>query len=71
MQFYIQRKVFSFSNKFSITDALNQEVYKAQGKIFSLHSQLDLLNIDDSLLFTAKKKVLSIFMTYFIFDNSG
>jgi len=69
MKFYIKQKVFSFKDKFNITDEQQNLKYQVKGKFMSLHNKLDLLDENGEVLFSSKKKLLRLLPKYFIFDR--
>jgi len=71
MKFYIKQKVFSFKDKFNITDEQENLNYQVQGKVFSIHNKLDLLDQNGDVLFSSKRKLFRIFPKYLLFDQQG
>jgi|AntAceMinimDraft_18_1070375.scaffolds.fasta_scaffold00145_29 uncharacterized protein YxjI len=71
MKFYIKQKVFSFKDKFNITDEQQNLKYQVKGKLISIHNKLDLLDENGEVLFSSKKKLLRILPKHFIFDCNG
>lgn len=70
MKFYIKQKVFSFKDKFRVTDESQNLLYEIKGKVFSISNKMELLDKDGKVLFTSKRKVLRLLAKYFIFDSS-
>lgn len=71
MKFYIKQKVFSARNKFTIWNEREEEAYKVEGKMFSLKNYLELRRLDDSVIFSTEKKILSFLPKYTVFDVTG
>jgi uncharacterized protein YxjI len=69
MKFYIKQKVFSFKDKFNITDENENLLYQVKGKMFSLRNKLEMQNNKGEVLFTSMKKLFRIFSKYTIFDK--
>lgn len=67
MKFYVKQKVFSFRDKFKISDENQKELFQVGGKFFSLQNKLELQNLDGSVVLHAKKQVLSFMPKYFIY----
>ncbi len=67
MRFYIKQKVFSFRDKFKVTDETQKELYQVQGKMISIQNKLALQNMDGSTVLHAKKKLFRVFPQYSIF----
>ena len=71
MKFYIKQKVFSFKDKFNITNEAQEEQYHVEGKMFSIKNKLTLFRPDDSEVLFAEKKLFRIFPQYVIFNADG
>lgn len=71
MKFYIKQKVFSLRDTFSVKDVNGKDIYQVKGKMFSFNNELNLLNLDESLVLKAKKKIISFMAKYTIFDSNG
>lgn len=71
MRFYIKQKVFSFRDKFRVTDESQKELYTLEGKFLSIQNKLQLLNMNGSQVLNAKKKLFRLFATYEIFTPHG
>jgi uncharacterized protein YxjI len=68
MKFYIKQKVFSFKDKFNITDENQNLKYQVKGKFMSIQNKLEMLDDKEEVLFTSKKKLLRLFPKYLIFN---
>jgi uncharacterized protein YxjI len=71
MRYYIKQKVFSFRDKFRVTDENQNELYEVKGKIMSLSNKLELKDMNGSVLYQAKKKVFSLMANYSLYDDQG
>ncbi len=69
MKFYVKQKVFSFVDKFSIYDELENEVYWVEGDFFTIGKKLDLFDKDNQHKAHIHQKVLSFLPRYFIEIN--
>lgn len=67
MKFYVKQKVFSFRDKFKVTDEFQKELYQVAGKFISISNKLELQNLDGSVVLHAKKQVFSFMPKYFIY----
>ncbi|MCD4827549.1 MAG: LURP-one-related family protein [Acholeplasmataceae bacterium] len=70
MKFYIKQKVFTFKDKFSITDENQNPIYQVKGKFMSITNKLELLDINENILYRSNRKVLTFLAKYFIFDQN-
>lgn len=71
MKFYIKQKVFTFKDKFKITDESQNLLYEIKGKLLSFHNKFDLFDKDGKLLFKSKKKLFRLLAKYVIHDVDG
>lgn len=71
MKFYVKQKLLSARNKFTIFNEREEEAYKVEGKMFSLKNYLELRRMDDSVIFSTEKKILSFLPKYTVFDATG
>ena len=71
MKYFIKQKVFSFKDKFNITNEQQETLYQVEGKVLSIKNKLSLLSpIGDELL-KAEKKLFQVFAKYDIFHPDG
>ncbi len=71
MKFYVKQKLFSAKNKFTIFNENEEEAYKVEGKMFSFKNYLELRRMDDSVVFSTEKKLLTFLPKYTVYDASG
>ena len=69
MKFYIQQKVFSFKDQFSIYDENQTLKYQVKGKFVSLSNKLQFLDANGELLYKAHRKIFTFLPKYFVFDD--
>ncbi len=69
MRFFIKQKVFTFKDKFNITNEQQETLYQVEGKVFSIKNKLSLLNAQGEEMLKAEKKLFKIFPRYTIFDS--
>ena len=71
MRFYIKQKIFSFKDKFDITDEQQNPQFKVEGKFMSISNKLNLMNNQGETVLHAQRKVFSLLPKYFIYDPQG
>lgn len=71
MKFYVKQKFFSAKNKFTIFNENEEEAYKVEGKMFSFKNYLELRRMDDSVIYSTQKKLLTFLPKYTVFDATG
>ena len=70
MKLYLQQKVFSIGDKFTLYDEGGDERYYVQGEVFSLGKKLHILDVHGQELAMIRQKIFSFLPTYFI-DMNG
>ena len=60
MQLYMKQKVFSWKDKFSITDAMGQDKYYIEGKVISLGKKLRIYDMAENELAFVNQKLLTL-----------
>lgn len=71
MKFYIKQKVFTFKDKFKITDESQNVLYEIKGKLLSIRNKLDLYDKDGNVLYKSRKKLFRLMPKYIIYDLEG
>jgi len=71
MKFYVKQKFFSAKNKFTIFNENEEEAYKVEGKMFSFKNYLELRRMDDSVIYSTQKKLLTFLPKYTVFDGAN
>jgi len=71
MQFTIKQKVFSFKDRFSVTDISGNTIYQVEGKLLSIGHKLTLSNMHGAEIAHITQKVLSLLPKYFITLQDG
>jgi len=71
MQYFIKEKVFSFKDKFDITNEQQELLYQVEGKMFSFKNKLDLLLPSGEQIMYAEKKLFKIFPEFNIYSPTG
>jgi len=69
MKLYIKQKVFTIRDKFDVTDANRQIVYKVKGDFLSIPPKIRIFDGNDKELFVLRRKLLSLFPQYSVFQN--
>ncbi|MBN2300716.1 MAG: LURP-one-related family protein [Acholeplasmataceae bacterium] len=66
----MKQKVFSIKDRYKIFDEEQNVIFHCEGKLFSLSRKMKFIeNSTDTILFHFRKKILSLFATYFLYDN--
>lgn len=71
MKFYVKQKLFSAKNKFTLFNENEEEAYKVEGKMFSLKNYLELRRLDDSIVYSTQKKLMTFMPKYTVYDAVG
>lgn len=71
MKYFIKQKVFSFKDKFNITNEQQETLYQVEGKVFSIKNKLTLLNPTGDEVLKAEKKLFKLFARYDIYHPDG
>ena len=71
MKLYIKQKVFSWTDKFTVTDENNVPVYTVAGKFFSVGKQLYVYDAAGTEVAQIKQKVLSFMQRFFVTQADG
>ncbi|MBI9008998.1 MAG: LURP-one-related family protein [Tenericutes bacterium] len=71
MKFYIKQKVFSFKDKFNITDENQNLKYQVQGKVFTIRNKLEMQDANENVLYKSQKKLFRLFANYLISEPDG
>lgn len=71
MQYFIKQKVFSFKDKFNITDEQQNTLYQVEGKVFSITNKLSLFNPTGDVVLEASKKLFKLLPKYIITTPEG
>ena len=66
MNLYLEQKVFSLKDKFTVYDANKSPVYTVEGKMVSIHNQHSVYNNNGEEVAHIHKKVISIMPEFFI-----
>ena len=69
MKLYLQQKVFSIGDKFTLYDEGGNERYYVQGEVFSFGKKLHIMDCQGRELAMIRQKVFSFLPTYFIDVN--
>lgn len=69
MKLVMQQKVFSFGDKFNITDEFNTPLYQVQGEVLSWGKKLHLNDLQGNELAFVSEKVFSFLPRYFVYVN--
>ncbi len=67
MKFYIQQKVFSIGDKFSIKNVLGNDVFNVEGKVFSMGNKLRIYDIDNNEVVYIEQKLFKLLPEYSIY----
>ncbi|KPL58420.1 LURP-one-related/scramblase family protein [Rossellomorea vietnamensis] len=68
-QLYIKQKVFSFSEKFTVKDQDEKDVYYVEGSFMKVPKTFSIMNTDRNEVALITKKVLSFLPTFFVEVN--
>lgn len=71
MKFYIKQKVFTFKDKFDISDEHQNPCYQVKGKLMSISNKLELQDLSGATILRSHKKVLTLLPKYFIYNNNN
>lgn len=71
MKYYIKQKVFSFKDKFNITDENESLKYQVKGKMISITNKLQMLDANEGVVYTSKRRLFRIFAKYVISEHDG
>lgn len=71
MQYFIKQKVFSFKDKFNITNEAQETLYQVEGKVFSIKNKLSLFNPTGDVVLEASKKLFQFLPKYTITTPDG
>lgn len=64
MKYLIRQKVFSFGDKFTIKNELNEDCYQVIGKVFSLGNKLSLFDMQGRELYFIQQKLMKLMPEY-------
>lgn len=70
MQLYMQQKVFSWKDRFSVMDSLGRERYTVEGKIISLGKKLHIYDQQGNEVAFVKQKLVTL-MPKFTIEMNG
>ena len=69
MRFIVRQKIFSFGDKFNITDERGTPRYQVEGKFFSIGKKLDIYDMDHNHLVHIKQEVFRFLPEYYLYEN--
>ncbi|MDY0139872.1 MAG: LURP-one-related family protein [Candidatus Izemoplasmatales bacterium] len=69
MKYYINQKVLSFRDTFSIMNANQHQVYEIKGRFFSLRNHLEMIDNRGVIVLTAQKRLFRFLPTYHIYNS--
>ncbi|MCR5792611.1 MAG: LURP-one-related family protein [Lachnospiraceae bacterium] len=69
MKFYIKQKVFSWADRFNVTDENGETRYSVKGELISIGKQLHIYDNADREVAFIQQKVLSFKPRFFVFVN--
>ena len=69
MKLYLQQRVFSIGDKFTLYDEGGNDRYYVQGEVFSFGKRLHILDTEGRELAMIRQKVFSFLPTYFVDIN--
>ena len=69
MKLCMQQKVFSFRDRFYVTDEFGEERYYVEGEIFSLGKKLHIYDMNKNELALVQQKLISFLPRFFVFTN--
>lgn len=71
MRYYIQQKIFSFSDEFTIKNAQGDDIFKVKGKLMSFGNKLRIYSMDGRELVYIEQKLFRFLPEYHIYiDNT-
>lgn len=69
MKLYVQQKVFSFKERFTVKNENQEDMFLIEGKVFSFGKQLSIQTMDNNHLALVKQKVFKLLPTFEIVVN--
>lgn len=69
---YLKQKVFAIRDEYKVYDEVQNVLYEAKGKFFSMHSHKDIFKVEDPTpIYSIRQKVLTFVPTYFLYDRQN
>ena len=71
MKLYIQEKLFTLKNKFSVKDELGNDKYIVEGELFSLGKRLHVKDLTGNEIALVKQKILTLLPRFYVVINNS
>ena len=71
MRYIVKERIFSFADKFDITDTYENPVYQVEGKIFAIGNKLKIYDMDGRELIYIEEKLFRFLPEYSIYREGG
>lgn len=69
MKLYVNQKVFTWGNRFTIKDEYGCDRYEARGEVFTIGHKLHVCDMSGSEVIYIEQKVFSFMPRYFVYIN--
>lgn len=69
MKFIVRQKIFSFSDRFNITDGAGTPKYQVEGKFFTIGKKLNIYDMDGNHLIYIEQEIFRFLPEYYLYQN--
>lgn len=69
MRYIVRQKIFSFGDKFNITDESGTPRYQVEGKFLSIGKKLNIYDMEENHLMYIEQEIFRFLPEYFLYEN--
>lgn len=69
LRFVVRQKIFSFSDRFNITDGVGTPKYQVEGKFFTIGKKLNIYDMQENHLIYIEQEIFRFLPEYFLYEN--
>lgn len=69
LRFIIRQKIFSFADRFNITDGAGTPKYQVEGKFFTIGKKLNIYDMDGNHLIYIEQEIFRFLPEYYLYQN--
>ena len=69
LRFIVRQKIFSFADRFNITDEVGTPKYQVEGKFFTIGKKLDIYDMQENHLIYIEQEIFRFLPEYYLHEN--
>ena len=69
LRFIVRQKIFSFADRFNITDAMGTPKYQVEGKFFAIGKKLNIYDMQENHLIYIEQEIFRFLPEYYLYEN--